>query len=249
MPLELIIMSPAVCSSSAPSGFTAGACLDSKHILVLLASAVLMVLLIRISFYTESVYYCCDPFINTPNADISSTKSRFFLVLMQHIPAALMILDSSGKNRLSVLWVAILLNTIILVERLNKLPGYDKTYTRFTIACIWMRLLSYLASVVSVMLDTNFVEHTLLIISGVILCTYASSRYLDVRESRLFSMPIKNLKDSTKFKAVLVVMINKIRSPRDHEEDFELQGFLRLNYEHLRSITPSIEALTGNLHS
>jgi len=81
------------------------------------------------------------------------------------------------------------------------------------------------------------------------LCTYASSRYLDVRESTLISMPIKNLKESAKFKAILVVMLNKIRSLRDQEEDFEIQGFLRINYEHLRSMTPSIEVLTGNLHS
>ena len=103
MPLELIIMSPAVCDSSAPNGFTAGACFDSKHVLVLLASVVLMVVLVRLSFYTESVFYCCDPFTCTPNADLSSTRSRFFLVLMHHIPAAMMIIDSTGRSRLSIL--------------------------------------------------------------------------------------------------------------------------------------------------
>ena len=102
MPFELIAMSPWVCSSSEPSGFTGGSCLDSKHILILLSSLVVIILIIRIAFYTESVYYCCDPYAGLPCAEISS-RLRAFLVFSHKLPALLMIIDVYGNYRRLVL--------------------------------------------------------------------------------------------------------------------------------------------------
>lgn len=179
-------MSPAVCYSSSPSAFTGGSCLDSKHILILIVSLVLMILLIRISYYTEDVYYCCDPYTDLPTAEISA-RSISFLVLRHHIPALLMIIDISGSNRILVLCVALLLNAVILLERTNKLPSYRLQYSRCMIACSWLRLLSYLTTVLSLMTSTDFSEHAVLLLSGIIICTYATSRYIEVRENRLLS--------------------------------------------------------------
>lgn len=102
LPFELMTMSPIICDSSSPSEFTGGACYDTKHILILILSAVTLILILRITLLCESIYHSCNCFGNSPNAEIS-VRMRFLIIVGHHLPALLMIVDIYGTRRVVML--------------------------------------------------------------------------------------------------------------------------------------------------
>jgi hypothetical protein len=160
-----------------------------------------------------------------------------------------MILDVYGTRRSFVLWIGVFINIVVALERLNNIPQYNQTYAKFLIGCCWLRMIVYFASIFDLMNHEGYLRDTWLILSAVFALTYASSRYIDNRDTRMFSIQLKGVKNAAVFKSLIVVLLNEIREFRHSEDFFKIQGFLGLNQEQLRSMTPSIENLTGNLNS
>ena len=77
----------------------------------------------------------------------------------------------------------------------RKLPSYNKTFAIFLIGCAWFRLLAYVTTLINLMSTSRFGEHLVMIVAGVIISTYACSKYIDNRDADLLGEPIKNLKE------------------------------------------------------
>lgn len=102
LPLELVLMSPFVCSNSEPSSFTNGACFDSKHVLIQIISVASMVAIIRISFLCEKTYFSCNPFAEIPTGEISP-RLRALVLFGHHFTPVLMTLNVHGNSKALVL--------------------------------------------------------------------------------------------------------------------------------------------------
>jgi hypothetical protein len=67
------------------------------------------------------------------------------------------------------------------------------------IACSWLSLLSYLTAIIDLMVTSKFTENFYLILIGVIICTYATTKYIDIRNFNLLSNQVRNLKELWRF--------------------------------------------------
>lgn len=186
-------MSPFVCSEEAPNSFTGGQCYDSKHFWVLALSVVSMIGIVRLTFVCENVYFSCNPFANFPTGEISA-RLRSLVVFGHHFPPIFMILDNDGSRRVFLVWLAVIFNLVFAIERIYNLPGYNQVYAKFLIGCCWLRLFTYLSSIIDHMtLQGNFSEMWLILVSTLI-ATYASSRYIDRQNLLAFGLQLKTIK-------------------------------------------------------
>lgn len=72
-------------------------------------------------------------------------------------------------------------------------------------------MIVYFASIFDLMNHDGYLRDTWLILSAVFALTYASSRYIDNRDTRMFSIQLKGVKSVTVFKSLVVVLLNEIR--------------------------------------
>ena len=153
----------------------------------------MMIGIIRLAYICENVYFSCDPFTRFPTGEISA-RLRALVLFNHHAPPILMMLDVYGSRRTLVLCIAIAINLVVVVERLNNIPGYNTTYAIFLIGCCWLRIIVYVTSIFDEMAHQEFASEVWLILLSTMLATYACSKYMDRQHLMTFGVQLKSVK-------------------------------------------------------